>query len=1216
MPNLMLLATAWGPRFGGINAFNTDFAAGLAGYLGGKGKVFCAAFSPTTEDMADARSKNVALVPIDRPVESHAYDKSWALDVWRKFRVDFPSEHIDWWVGHDVTTGWAAVEGPAVADHGYCALIMHMNYADYQAYKGGVGQRAVDMERKQKQLFPKADRLFANGPLLRDALKNITRGHVTMLIPGFPDVPVRPSLHRLNVITFGRMDRESDRIKQGALAVAGFGSAVRQAWSMAGSPAILKRNPQMRVIGISEPDADEEHALSQLVSVRAGRQVNLIALPYDSNRQQMLEEVGGANISLMLSWHEGFGLTGWEAIAGEVPLIISGQTGLVQLLQETFEGENFIKGYVRLIDVRGRQGGDDSDNFLPEDETDVRDAIIDCAAGMERAREAAAKLKRDLQHKLICTWENTARQFCDELMSLGQDGGTSVEPPPDRLILPQTNGSPRIFISYARGDHDTVAPLVVFLEAQGWKVWWDTRLRGGERWDQVIEREIAAANCVLVVWSPASVSSRWVNTEAHFALSRNILLPIVIGGAKPPFAFSLIQFIDFSQWTGAADELTTQLLDQVRAKLAETAATVAPAAPLPSPVTKAAQGLVQSDHAAQDWAQIKESDDPQAFRKFRDQHPTGILARLATDRLANLADAEWKVIRDSQQRVRIERFLTVHFDSEHVESARAMLAGFETPEAEALVAVKTRLPTGKDGDVTFKLATPKDLHPVSVVAQCLDNQWAPRHLQERQRGEGLSFDQINAEREPAVRRGFIRALLSARQVIINRAFLYNNHVVAASYEAPQDRRIFEQLLSDGSIVPFLFSEESPVGATSINDVVTEAATRWRSVAAASDLTCLRLDWDKTDNTTKIRSQLAKRFHDFAQTAYGADPYVMCSDLGLEPTDGNAAGLKARLGDLARFALHIGLERNSLVTREDLYRKFVTPESIPTVRGVIDRTKPFARELKELIDLKYNLNLPDALDRYSLTPFDSLGRSALQETSEMMRRTEGVDMRKLMYLFGNIRFEQALKSEATNIPFELISLAMVAQARQSLAFQQYIQAAMRAVPDQSRPLDEQALFSDPDRVVAGISRTYLGVLDEVTKSQTARARPWFPKIELLVRFGATDLSFSLSKRSGDDRATLSIPVDIHAPAKGAVPLIVELCIVNGDQRMSSDQTFGVRVPVIRGKVEDVKEAWKFIRDAAGEAGRRQSYAVNEMSLRQFHNRHDRVAGIEQKDEDVG
>src|ERR1700730_15122623 len=42
-----------------------------------------------------------------------------------------------------------------------------------------------------------------------------------MLIPGFANVPVRPSSQYLHLITFGRMDRESDRVKQGGLAVAG-----------------------------------------------------------------------------------------------------------------------------------------------------------------------------------------------------------------------------------------------------------------------------------------------------------------------------------------------------------------------------------------------------------------------------------------------------------------------------------------------------------------------------------------------------------------------------------------------------------------------------------------------------------------------------------------------------------------------------------------------------------------------------------------------------------------------------------------------------------------------------------------------------------------------------------------------------------------------------------------------------------------------------------
>src|ERR1700674_1190564 len=412
MPNFMLLATAWGPKHGGINAFNMDFAIGLAERLGSQGKVFCSVFRPSKDETEEALAGKVRLVGIDRPLDSAAYDRSWALDVLRAFSRAWPEERIDWWVGHDVTTGWAAVEGPSVAGTGKSALIMHMNYADYQAYKGGIGRRAVEKEREQRSLFVKADQCFANGPLLRDALKDIV-SDVTMLVPGFADVPVHPSQHRLRVISFGRMDRESDRIKQGGLAIAGFASAIRQAWSY-GLPDELRANPQMRVIGIKEPDGDEERALKQLAFDKAGRQINLIALPYDENRSELFDELGRSNISLMLSWHEGFGLTGWEAIAGEVPLVLSRQSGLWQLLKETF-GERIADGYVRTIDVCGREGDDDTANFLPEDEEAVRDALIDAVSKNDESRSLAHQLKQELTNRLGCTWSHTGKQFLDGL---------------------------------------------------------------------------------------------------------------------------------------------------------------------------------------------------------------------------------------------------------------------------------------------------------------------------------------------------------------------------------------------------------------------------------------------------------------------------------------------------------------------------------------------------------------------------------------------------------------------------------------------------------------------------------------------------------------------------------------------------------------------------------------------------------------------------------
>jgi hypothetical protein len=91
-----------------------------------------------------------------------------------------------------------------------------------------------------------------------------------------------------------------------------------------------------------------------------------------------------------------------------------------------------------------------------------------------------------------------------------------------------------IFISYAHEDRPAAERVAAALKRHGWAVWWDPDIAPGDVWDELIERKLAAASCVVVLWSGTSVHKQWVKAEASEAQARGILVPVLIEDVKPP----------------------------------------------------------------------------------------------------------------------------------------------------------------------------------------------------------------------------------------------------------------------------------------------------------------------------------------------------------------------------------------------------------------------------------------------------------------------------------------------------------------------------------------------------------------------------------------------------------------------------------------------------------------------------------------------------------
>jgi TolB-like protein len=111
-----------------------------------------------------------------------------------------------------------------------------------------------------------------------------------------------------------------------------------------------------------------------------------------------------------------------------------------------------------------------------------------------------------------------------------------------------------VFISYSRSDAAIARRFAEAFEAQGLSVWWDDALRSGDIFDEAIEQALKQAKAVVVLWSKASVVSRWVRAEATLADRNKTLLPVMIEQCERPIIFELTHAANLERWQGASED--------------------------------------------------------------------------------------------------------------------------------------------------------------------------------------------------------------------------------------------------------------------------------------------------------------------------------------------------------------------------------------------------------------------------------------------------------------------------------------------------------------------------------------------------------------------------------------------------------------------------------------------------------------------------------------
>jgi hypothetical protein len=250
----------------------------------------------------------------------------------------------------------------------------------------------------------------------------------------------------------------------------------------------------------------------------------------------------------------------------------------------------------------------------------------------------------------------------------------------------------QVFISYAKADRPDAGRLAEFLQEQGFSVWWDRELVGGDQFATVIAEELARCTAVIVIWTESSINSDWVLDEADTARKAKKLIPVradALDVEQLPLSFRRLEAIPLSDRDGIAkavarfcaephEKLSLWAIFKMRLARWLTAArrrlTLGNLAITVLAVGLIAGGLYLS-FAFLDWRRVKGSLQPNDFvehiTKYR-YSPTAWWAQSKLD-----GKGAWQIIQATREKQNLQDFIKAHKNSIYFAFARLRLARLE-----------------------------------------------------------------------------------------------------------------------------------------------------------------------------------------------------------------------------------------------------------------------------------------------------------------------------------------------------------------------------------------------------------------------------------------------------------------------------------------------------------------------------------------------------------
>ena len=320
-----LLASEWGSAKGGLSTMNRELAIQLAKYDNVKVCMYLPLFSD--KDKRAAANDGVHLLQAGK--KPGYYDPiDWLASIPRDHQMDVV-------IGHGIHLGKQVSH--IKQSHPKCKWIqvVHTDPEELAMFKTSSDPIAKGEKKHDANvnLCEKADQVVAVRPKLADTYsRSCGKEKVFVLTPGifseFANVNQATEEGIVfRVLVFGRGDSDDFRLK-------GYDIAAR-------AVAELKHEERpFKLVFVGAPSGEEDKITQMLLDEGILRHQLIVRTAKE--REQLPQQFFEADLVIMPSRTEGFGLAALEALSAGLPVLVSGNSGLGQALKEVPYGKHVV----------------------------------------------------------------------------------------------------------------------------------------------------------------------------------------------------------------------------------------------------------------------------------------------------------------------------------------------------------------------------------------------------------------------------------------------------------------------------------------------------------------------------------------------------------------------------------------------------------------------------------------------------------------------------------------------------------------------------------------------------------------------------------------------------------------------------------------------------------------------------------------------------------